>query len=133
MYPLAYKKRNEVITSKSKSLCSPVLQGEKFAANLWVHNTVRFGVKGSPAKDAKAHRVQPGLKQVSFTNNGIDPDLQFAELYYGDYKFWAILGHGDPVVTIDSAKEGDVYKLKVDGRTIKSWTIGQETSYSFTF
>jgi hypothetical protein len=125
-------KCNYVTTSKS-FLYSPVLQGEKFAANLWIHNTVRFGVKGFPANDAKARRMQPDLRQVTFSNNGIDPDLQFAELYYGDHKFWAILGHGDPAVTIDTAKEGDVYNLKVDGKTIKSWIIGEDKSYSFTF
>ena len=77
--------------------------------------------------------MQPDLRRVTFSNNGIDPDLQFAELYHGDHKFWAILGHGDPAVTIDTAKEGDVYNLKVDGTTMKSWIIGQDKSYSFTF
>lgn len=69
-------------------------------------------------------------KLAKFHNTGKDPAYARAELYIGD-EFWSKLGPRDPPVSVNTF-QGHVWKLKVEGITVITWTIGKEEKYSFS-
>jgi len=109
----------------------PVLNSQKYAANLWVWNTPRTGFAGSPIK--KKFRDEYGGSAVvqdsnndrkvsgSFVNSGRDPNMDKAELFYED-TFWGKLGKGDPPLNVNTF-EGHLWNVKVDGKIVKTWSV----------
>eukprot|EP00536_Pseudo-nitzschia_multiseries_P008739 jgi/Psemu1/257491/estExt_Genewise1Plus.C_2280034 len=107
----------------------PVLNDQKYAANLWVWNTPRQGFEGSPIKK-KFQTVGATVTQENtkisgvFTNSGKDPNMDRAELFYED-TFWGKFGKDDPDLSVNTY-DGHVWNVKVDGKTVKTWVIRQK-------
>jgi hypothetical protein len=79
----------------------PVLEGTKWAANLWVWNTPRRDHKGAPIRDgATLHQGPignlPEQLLATFENTGNDPAMKNAVLYYDEAQYWGPLGPNDP-------------------------------------
>ncbi len=117
----------------------PVLQGEKWAANLWVWNTPREGFFGSPLNpNAAKEEIKntdsptPQYNQVSatFRNTGRDPAFANAELFYDKETFWGKLGHKDPDLGANTF-EGHRWDVKVDGKIVKTWVVDKEDMQVF--
>lgn len=115
----------------------PVLAGTKYAANLWAWNTPRAGYSESPKNPKyKAKTItkierekkppsEPNKVTATFRNDGSDPALENAELFFrsgGEDTFWGKLGHFDPPLSINTYKTHQ-WVLKVNGEEVKSWTI----------
>mmetsp|Transcript_25987 Transcript_25987/g.61672 ORF Transcript_25987/g.61672 Transcript_25987/m.61672 type:complete len:141 (-) Transcript_25987:74-496(-) len=121
----------------------PLLDKQKYAANLWVWNTPRQGYPGSPIKqkfrkdpsknenrpNTQCPSPPPKLKEkkfmqinVIFTNTGTDPRLDKAELFYQN-KFWTkIWKDGEPVSV--NTYEGHVWNIRsAEGQVIQSFEI----------
>jgi len=111
----------------------------QYAANLWAWNTPRAGYPNSPknpkykSKTKSSTKVENGKKPPSapnkvtatFRNDGSDPALENAELFFrsgGADTFWGKLGHFDPAININTYPTHE-WVLKVNGEEIKSWTI----------
>jgi hypothetical protein len=116
----------------------PVLQGDKWAANLWVWNTPRADFPGAPLReDLIAKGVKPpdnaGPKQLhaTFANTGNDPAMKDAVLYYDEAQFWGKMGHDDPPLRANTY-EGHRWNVRVDDKVVKSWIIGPEEKQQFT-
>ena len=106
----------------------PVLNSQKYAANLWVWNTPRTGFAGAPIK--KKFRDEYGgvvddqndrKVNASFENSGKDPSMSTAELFY-ENTFWGKLGTGDPALHVNTF-ESHVWNVKVNGKIVKTWII----------
>ena len=112
----------------------PVLEGQKYAANLWVWNTPRQGYPGAPIKDkfqkeggrgaATAPTVSFQQIHAAFKNSGAEPGMNNAELFFED-KFWGKLGPNDATLAVNTY-HGHVWNIKVNGNVVKSWTIAEE-------
>lgn len=89
-------------------------------------NTPRDGFPGNPRnpKFADDEVDESGFvkKTAIFANTGTNPAYEKAELYYED-QFWSKLGHGDGEVSVNTY-DGHVWNVKVDGKVVKTWTIG---------
>ncbi len=116
----------------------PVLNSQKYAANLWVWNTPRTGFTGAPIK--KKFQEEYGGKvsgntntkvSGSFVNTGKNSAFDNAELFYQD-TFWGKLGRGDPQLNVNTY-EGHVWNVKVDGNVVKTWTINVKNGSKQTF
>ncbi|EJK65613.1 hypothetical protein THAOC_13503 [Thalassiosira oceanica] len=87
----------------------PVINGEKWAANLWVWNAPRGGFPGSPKNQhvVEKNRSQGkvaenvGQKKASFINSKKDPAMKRAKLLFQD-TFWGQLGWGDPPLNVNT-------------------------------
>jgi hypothetical protein len=103
----------------------PVLKGAKWAANLWVWNAPRVGYVGAPTKPGQSLEERRS-KQVfaSFRNSGNDPAFRDADLYFDD-KFWSKIGHGDPIMPVNTF-EGHVWHVKVGDEILKTYVISDE-------
>jgi 2OG-Fe(II) oxygenase superfamily len=110
---------------------SPVLKGEKYASNLWVWNTIRDGYEGAPrnpnARQSAPTTAENEKKIATFTNNGLNPMFDDAELFYGEEMFWSKLGKGHPAVAVNTFP-GHVWILKVNGEAVKKWQITADQS-----
>lgn len=115
----------------------PVLEGSKWAANLWVWNAVRGGYEGSPVnqdvvdRNAKARGgpPPPGPQQLqaTFTNTGHDPAFRKADLYFQE-TFWGPFGQGDPPLSVNTY-EGHEWNVMVDGKVQSRFVIGKESEH----
>jgi len=120
----------EVDKSSLHGAC-PVLNDQKYAANLWVWNTPRTGYDGSPIK--KKFQGSEGATVVSsvntkingvFSNSGKNPMMDQAELLYMD-TFWGKLGKNDPDLSVNTY-QGHTWNVKVDGKIVKTWEIREK-------
>lgn len=112
----------------------PVLNGTKYAANLWVWNTPRQGYSGSPIKEKfRKEKESNGLGsptmefkkiKANFNNGGKDEQMRSAKLYFQD-QFWAELGFNDPPVGVNTY-EGHVWNVMVDEKIVKTWQISEK-------
>lgn len=112
----------------------PVLNKQKYAANLWVWNTPRQGFPGAPIKekfrkDRGDSNTSPSANQfkkitATFQNSGQDGALQEADLYYED-QFWGILRNGSPVLSVNTY-QGHVWNVKVNNEIVKTWIISEQ-------
>jgi hypothetical protein len=120
----------------------PVLNTQKYAANLWVWNTPRSGYPGAPIKEkfrkekeanSAASNNNPGGSPsanrftkitVTFENSGRDESLVNADLYFKD-RFWGNLQKGKPAISVNTYK-GHVWNVKVNGEIVKTWTISDD-------
>lgn len=110
----------------------PVLEGEKWAANLWAWNTPREGFAGSPIKKDHAKALNgdipaPGPSQLkaTFRNSGKDPAFKEAELYYDESGYWGKLGFGDPPL-VAFTYEGHRWNIKVGDKFVKQFVISAD-------
>ena len=121
----------------------PVLSGQKYAANLWVWNTPRSGYPGAPVKekfrDGTQKEEATSSPSVSYTqvtarfrNTGKDPEMADAFLYYGEDRQWGPLTYPGPEIGVNTY-EGHVWNVKVDGKTVKSWTISEKNGQEQNF
>ncbi len=113
----------------------PVLEGEKWAANLWVWNTPRQDFLGAPRKEGivlKKNAADSGPQQLTavFQNTGTDSSLQVAELWYDEGLFWGNIGHGDPPLQFNTY-EGHRWNVRVNGKIVKEFVIGKEDYQEF--
>ena len=117
----------------------PVLEGDKWAANLWVWNTPRMDFEGAPMKDGttaadhqKAKKTQTTNPQLlaKFTNSGKDKSMENAVLYYDEAMFWGKLGPDDPPLR-SNTYEGHKWNIKVDDKVVKSWVISAEATQEY--
>jgi len=69
-------------------------------------------------------------KAGHFQNRGTNPEYNDAELYYED-QFWAKLEPNGPIINVNTY-EGNVWNVKVNGKTVRTWVIGKEKEYTFT-
>jgi hypothetical protein len=112
----------------------PVLNGIKYAANLWVWNTPRQGFSGSPIKEKfrkekeKQTLGSPTMEfkklKANFENAGTDEQMRSATLYFED-QFWGELGFNDPPLGVNTY-EGHVWNVMVDGKVVKTWQISEK-------
>ena len=122
----------------------PVLDKQKYAANLWVWNTPRQGYPGAPMnekllkkKEQEKNKQQSSPSNTwtkidaSFRNMGKDPALNNAELYFED-QFWGKLGKDDPSLHAQTYR-GHVWNVKVDGKVVKTWTIEEKDGETQNF
>lgn len=102
----------------------PVLQGEKWAANLWVWNGPRGGFPGSPKNKGMEEEVDENTGKIhaTFLNSGKDPKFSNAKLYYED-QYWGDFGHGDAPLSVNTF-EGHKWNIKgSDGKILKTIVI----------
>jgi hypothetical protein len=119
----------------------PVLEGDKWAANLWVWNTPRQDYDGSPVRqdlidagyiekvDASSSASQK-IKAI-FKNSGKDPNMINAVLYYDEAMYWGKLGFNDPPLHSNTF-EGHKWNVKVNDIIVKSWVISKSKEQEFT-
>jgi hypothetical protein len=113
----------------------PVLRGTKYAANLWLWSNTKNNNPGMPVNpNFKGELRDVEKKQVKqnaialFLNPGDNPAFDTAELFFED-QFFAKLPVNKPVEV--RTFEGNVWRVKVNGETIKTWKIGKKLQYSF--
>ena len=109
-------------------------------------STPRDGYPGNPKnpkykkkttteqKEAKTEEF-PGQIVATFRNDGVDPALENAKLYFHDGNtdsLWGNLGHNDPPLSINTYK-GHVWKLKVGEEVKKIWTIDTDQPPTLEF
>lgn len=85
---------------KAKHGGCPVLNGTKWAANLWVWNTPRKNFPGAPVRsDIDPSQLSddgPEMLFATFANSGNNPAMANAVLYYDEAQRWGPLGFNDP-------------------------------------
>lgn len=110
----------------------PVLEGEKWAANLWVWNTPREDFPGAPMKEgakiAETARTHPKLL-ASFKNSGREESMKTAELWYDEAMYWGKLGPNQSLSS--NTFEGHRWNVRVNGKVVKSWVIGSDAKQYF--
>mmetsp|Transcript_5099 Transcript_5099/g.9028 ORF Transcript_5099/g.9028 Transcript_5099/m.9028 type:complete len:653 (-) Transcript_5099:161-2119(-) len=119
----------------------PVLNKQKYAANLWVWNTPRSGYAGAPIKEKfRKNKEQSGASSPSigflkivatFHNSGNDPNMKSAELFYED-SFWGKLGPDDPPLAVNTY-QGHNWNIKVGGKVVKALAIQEKDGEKQTF
>jgi hypothetical protein len=119
----------------------PVLEGDKWAANLWVWNTPRQGFDGSPVRQdlidaGYIENVDPSSTQAKkvkaiFKNSRQDPTMKDAVLYYDEAMYWGKLGFNDPPLLSDTF-EGHRWNVKVNDIVVQSWVISNSKEQEFT-
>lgn len=108
----------------------------QYAANLWVWSTPRPGYPGSPKKGQDdssttadvVTATSPGRILATFRNQGSDPTLNEAQLYYFDGRsdsLWGELSPNDPPISVNTFK-GHVWRVKVGDTVRHTWKIEQE-------
>jgi hypothetical protein len=115
----------------------PVLNGEKWAANLWVWNTPRGDFEGQPLReDLIKQGVKPPQNKAApdvlatFRNTGKNPAMKEADLYYDEGLHWGKLGHGSPPLRANTF-EGHRWNIRVDGKIVQNWVIGKDKNQDF--
>merc|ERR1712150_47224 len=107
----------------------PVLNGTKWAANIWVWNGPRNTYPGEPkihkAEQQQQQKTEPASKHpkavlATFKNTGVDPILINAELFFED-QFWSELKPGG-VASVNTFI-GHKWRLKLNGDVIKEWIL----------
>ena len=116
----------------------PVLNGTKWAANLWVWNAPRPEFQGAPLKKPLdddstliANEESPYKKVIAtFENSGDDPRLDQAQLFFEE-SFFADLSKGESVRV--NTFESHVWHIVTrDGETLHTMTItGERDTESF--
>ena len=99
----------------------PVLNGTKWAANLWVWNAPRTGNKNAPRRSDVPPEPNPEELYVTFRNDNNDPRYDKAEIFYKDHRNFGSLGPGKSFRA--HTYKGHVWNIKVDGETVKSYVI----------
>lgn len=115
----------------------PVINREKWAANLWVWNAPRGGFPGAPVnkhvvdKNRAAGKSpdQDLQKKASFTNAGSDEGTRNAKLYFQD-TFWGELGHNSPQLNVNTY-EGHQWNVKVGDDIIKTFVIDKKPTQNY--
>jgi len=105
-----------------------VLGGTKLAANLWTWSGIRPEYEGAPRKFEEQDKPKPSnVDQIhaTFRNSKKDPQFDGAELYYDESGFFGKLDNG-PVYVNTFA--GHRWNIKVDGKTLKTFTIAPDNS-----
>jgi prolyl 4-hydroxylase len=100
----------------------PVLNGVKWAANVWLWSTPREGFTRAPLKKSLPQTSQQ--LYATFSNSGNDPVFENAVLYFED-NFWGKLGYGDPPLSVNTYP-GHRWNVKVDQETLKTFIIGND-------
>lgn len=110
----------------------PVLNGTKWAANLWVWNTPRRDFVGAPMRDdvdpATLSNNRPQQLSAVFVNSGKDPAMAKAELYYESQK-WGPLRPDKPLRS--NTYEGHRWNVRVDDKIVKTFVIGKDANQQF--
>lgn len=110
----------------------PVLEGDKWAANLWVWNTPREGNPGAPENEGVEKPISSEVESVHaiFRNSGRDASMRDAELYFDEATYWGKLTAGaDPLSS--NTYEGHRWNVRVDGKVVKTFVIGSDAQQEF--
>eukprot|EP00956_Cyclotella_meneghiniana_P032300 scaffold88098_cov85-Cyclotella_meneghiniana.AAC.1 len=93
----------------------------------------RGGFPGAPVNREVVERNRAnnkpkddGQKKASFSNSKTDDRMVNAKLYFQD-TFWGNLGHGDPVLNVNTYK-GHEWNIKVGDEIVKKFVINDETT-----
>jgi prolyl 4-hydroxylase len=114
----------------------PVLQGTKWAANLWVWSAPRHEWPYAPrireeTEEEKKKRSNPNALQATFRNTGKDPKLNEAKLWYEDQMFFGDLGPNDKPITVNTYVSHK-WNIRVGDEVVKSYditTAGQDLTF----
>jgi hypothetical protein len=110
----------------------PVLEGTKWAANLWIWNTPRTDFPGAPIRDDVDPTTLSDNRarqlHATFVNRGNDPAMAKAELYY-ESQLWGPLYPDKPLHS--NTYEGHRWFVKVNGDVVRSWIIGKDEKQQF--
>lgn len=108
----------------------PVLNGTKWAANLWVWSAPRVGHLFAPQKSSGVGAIAPDADiYVNFQNKGNNPQFENAEVFYKDKTSFGKLGPGATVRA--KTYKGHEWNIKVDGQTLRTYTISGEEEEEF--
>ncbi|KAL7576628.1 hypothetical protein ACA910_005566 [Epithemia clementina (nom. ined.)] len=125
---------NGTVDNSSEHGGCPVLQGTKWAANLWVWNAARKEFDHAPFKFGQEEEEKKvGTSEGSFTsvsalffNSGQDERFNGARLYWHD-QYFGELGVGESVRV--NTYVTHVWNVKDrQGNTLHTWTINQASS-----
>jgi 2OG-Fe(II) oxygenase superfamily len=104
----------------------PVLNGTKWASNLWVWSAPRhefeYAPRKRPEEDRRVPRPVHTQLLAEFRNTGGDPSLNEAELYYNEDTHFGKLGPNDPPIAVNTY-EGHVWHIKVNGEIQRTFVI----------
>ena len=97
----------------------------------------RGGFPGAPVNREVVERNRAnnkpkddGQKKASFSNSKTDDRMVNAKLYFQD-TFWGNLGHGDPVLNVNTYK-GHEWNIKVGDEIVKKFVINDETTQVYS-
>jgi len=119
----------------------PVLNGNKWAANLWVWNAPRGGYAFAPVNKVVVERqnisnyepefnINPIQIVATFRNDGKNSKFAVSDLYYMD-TYWGPLSHNNPPLRVNTY-EGHVWNIKAkNGTVLKRWIINTEDHQNF--
>ena len=110
----------------------PILNGTKWAANLWVWNAPRQEFEYAPRKRPEERAPRPVHNQLwaEFRNSGTNPGMIEAELYYNDDDFFGKLGPKEKPIQVNTY-EGHKWNIKVNGKVQKTFEITSEARQFF--
>jgi len=108
----------------------PVLNGTKWAANLWVWSGPRPEFPNAPKRwpDKPAPSQTTQFKQIygEFRNTGKDPRFTAdTKLYYDEDGFFGNLGPNDPPIGVNTYVTHR-WNIKVNGKTLKTFEITKD-------
>lgn len=126
-----------VDTSSLHGGCPVITDQPKWAANLWAWNSIRGGFPGSPKNEEvveknRAANKSPAndmQKSAKFINTKSDESMRNAQLFFQD-TFWGKYGFDDPPLGVNTF-QGHKWHVQVDGKVVKSFTIGKEKKQEF--
>lgn len=92
-------------------------------------NTPRDGFKGHPINpdyvEDENSSPTPQFTQIKATFKNSGSTYPKADLYYNDETFWSALNKDEPPVNVNTY-ETHKWDVKVDGKTVKSWSISEK-------
>lgn len=125
---------NGIEDTNARHGACPVLNGTKWAANLWVWSGPRPEYEHAPKrwpdrpdKDIKAR--EPKQLYAEFRNTGSDPAFADAELYYEDTLFGKLDAEGPPIAV--NTFEGHKWNVRVNGETLQQFVISKKERQVF--
>jgi len=126
-----------VDTSSLHGGCPVITDQPKWAANLWAWNSIRGGFPGSPKNEEVVEKNRAAnkspendlQKNAKFVNTKSDERMRHAQLFFQD-TFWGKYGFDDPPLGVNTF-QGHQWHVQVDGKVVKSFTIGKEKKQEF--
>jgi hypothetical protein len=105
----------------------PVLQGTKWAANLWVWSAPMSDYEFAPRLWQEEESRQ---LSATFRNTGKNPKFDEAKLWYDDEMFFGDLGPNDPPIVVNTFA-GHKWCVKVGVPIVRTLFIADEESQEF--
>jgi hypothetical protein len=116
----------------------PVLNGTKWAANLWVWSAPRNEWPHAPRlreeteEEKKKKQESKNGIQATFTNTGKDPRFLEAKLWYDDQMFFGDLGPNDKAITVNTFVSHK-WNIRVGDEVLLTFDIVEGTKTNTNF